>query len=282
MICSQMGEEKALLSAQDLDPDDWKGKARLAGAEKQDGDDDEPEVLEWKAPIWQIQPSEDQRVLVDLGPLKDVKHESYMQKRAGKSKIRWNIRYFALEDEKLRWWRPGFKDQCMLPTVPKIYRREPRPRPVRCLDLTKLERVIKLKYKFPYSTKLLLHFKPGYTDYKLELRAEKEIVMLDWYKILSRFALECVENAEMEQAVASAEEDGGEAGEEEQSSSDDGAPQDPASSDISTSMSSPDKGTNCIQDPGSGGYGKGTNCLPVSDKGTNCLPDKEDDTVYHV
>eukprot|EP00397_Hematodinium_sp_SG-2012_P054665 GEMP01066095.1.p1 GENE.GEMP01066095.1~~GEMP01066095.1.p1 ORF type:complete len:219 (+),score=21.53 GEMP01066095.1:410-1066(+) len=108
-----------------------------------------------------------------------LKAEGYLQKRAGHSKIRWNIRYFKLQNERLWWCRPTFAEQLRL----KAPRRERVA--VRDLDLRMVTRVYRSKGKFPYSTHVLAQF----PDYTLELRAEKESVMMEWFRILSQFVL---------------------------------------------------------------------------------------------
>lgn len=58
-----------------------------------------------------------------------------------------------------------------------------------------------MKARFPYSTKVLARFAEGGQHYDLEIRAEKETDVVDWYKLLFRFASqnnECKENAEKE------------------------------------------------------------------------------------
>lgn len=154
----------------------------------------------WKVPFWQkpIKPAE--LCLHPDGPLSMVKREGYLQKRAGNSRMRWNIRYFELADEKLRWWRPEFKEMLKLPPRPKVMLKEVRPRPIRSLDLSKLKSVTRTRVKFPYSTRILLEFHEDYSKYKLELRAERENIILEWFRAFSRFAIECndvvVERAE--------------------------------------------------------------------------------------
>merc|ERR1719453_2150739 len=73
---------------------------------------------------------------------------------------------------------------------------EPRPRPIRSLDLSKLSRVVRTRVKFPYSTRILLCFREEYTKYQLELRAERENIILEWFRACSRFAVECNEIVE--------------------------------------------------------------------------------------
>jgi len=146
--------------------------------------------LPWKVPYWQPPVLTEELALHHDGPLQCAKREGYLQKRAGKSRVRWNIRYFELVDGELRWWRPAFTEQVRLPRRPKVSLQEPRPRPVRSLDLTKLASVTRTKVKFPYSTRILLRFHEAYTKYELELRAEREIIILEWYKVLSRFTME--------------------------------------------------------------------------------------------
>mmetsp|Transcript_86288 Transcript_86288/g.217175 ORF Transcript_86288/g.217175 Transcript_86288/m.217175 type:complete len:205 (+) Transcript_86288:128-742(+) len=153
-------------------------------AEGQDG---------WKAPFWQAPVRQGELALHPDGPLRYARREAYLQKRAGKSRLRWNVRYFELKDGHLRWWRPAFREQLLQPTAPKVTLREPRPEPVRCLDLSRLKGVLRTKVKFPYSTRILLRFDEAYTDYQLELRAEKELVILEWYKLFSRFTMEVME-----------------------------------------------------------------------------------------
>mmetsp|Transcript_2418 Transcript_2418/g.8116 ORF Transcript_2418/g.8116 Transcript_2418/m.8116 type:complete len:194 (+) Transcript_2418:63-644(+) len=157
---------------------------------------------EWKVPIWQEPVKE---ATVELakhqdGPLIFAKKEGFLQKRAGKSRIRWNVRYFELKECKLSWWRPAFRDQLFQPRVPKIMVKESRPNPVRTLDLMKLKSVTKTKVKFPYSTRLLLTFHESYTNYALEIRSEKEQDIIAWFRVFIRFTMEVneVEKAEEE------------------------------------------------------------------------------------
>jgi len=147
-------------------------------------------VDEWKVPIWQRPIDPASLALHPDGPLVNQKRDGYMQKRAGTSRFRWNIRYFELDDGKIKWWRPQFKEMLRLPVRPKVATMNPRPKPVRCLDLMKLKSVTRQKVKFPYSTRILLVFDEEYTKYKLELRAERENIILEWFRVFARFAME--------------------------------------------------------------------------------------------
>jgi len=148
----------------------------------------------WKVPFWQEPVKQEQLALHEDGNLIFAKREGYLQKRAGRSRFRWTIRFFELKDGQIRWWRPSFADQLRQPRPPQVVRnKEPRPRPVRCLDLTQLKRVTRTQVKFPYSTRILLQFKEDYTDYQLELRSERELEIMEWYKILIRFTMESCE-----------------------------------------------------------------------------------------
>jgi len=147
----------------------------------------------WKVPIWQRPINPASLALHPDGPLNDQKRDGYLQKRAGSSRLRWNIRYFELSDGFLKWWRPQFTDQLRMPVRPKVALKEPRPRPVRSLDLSKLSRVVRTRVKFPYSTRILLCFREDYTKYRLELRAERENIILEWYRLFDRFAVESFE-----------------------------------------------------------------------------------------
>ncbi|CAE7245986.1 eag [Symbiodinium microadriaticum] len=148
----------------------------------------------WKVPFWQEPVKQEQLALHEDGNLIYAKREGYLQKRAGRSRFRWTIRFFELKDGQIRWWRPSFADQLRQPRPPQVVRnKEPRPRPVRCLDLTQLKRVTRTQVKFPYSTRILLQFKEDYTDYQLELRSERELEIMEWYKILIRFTMESCE-----------------------------------------------------------------------------------------
>lgn len=147
----------------------------------------------WKVPFWQKPVKTSELCLHPDGPLEAVKREGYLQKRAGNSRMRWNIRYFELADGKLRWWRPEFKEMLKMPPRPKVMLKEVRPRPIRSLDLSKLKSVTRTRVKFPYSTRILLEFHEDYSKYKLELRAERENIILEWYRACSRFAIECNE-----------------------------------------------------------------------------------------
>ncbi|CAE8610399.1 unnamed protein product [Polarella glacialis] len=147
----------------------------------------------WKVPYWQEQPKQDILALHEDGPLSSAWCVGYLQKRAGRSRFRWTIRYFELKEGHLKWWRPAFTDQIMQPRPPKVLKREPRPKPVRDLDLRELKSVTRAKVRFPYSTRIILQFKEGYTDYQLELRSESEQEILAWYKIIIRFTMERIE-----------------------------------------------------------------------------------------
>uniref|UniRef100_A0A7S1WIJ9 PH domain-containing protein n=1 Tax=Alexandrium catenella TaxID=2925 RepID=A0A7S1WIJ9_ALECA len=150
---------------------------------------------EWKVPIWQ-EPVREAKVELakhEDGPLIYAKREGFLQKRAGKSRFRWNVRYFELRECKLRWWRPKFSEQLFQPRMPSVAKADSRRDPVRCLDLTQLATITRTKVKFPYSTRLLLRFKESYTDYELEIRAEKEAEIIGWFKVLVRFTMEVVE-----------------------------------------------------------------------------------------
>ncbi|CAK9074721.1 unnamed protein product [Durusdinium trenchii] len=145
----------------------------------------------WKVPFWQEPVKEAELAKHEDGTLSLARREGYLQKRAGKSRFRWTIRFFELTEGQIRWWRPSFKDQLTQPRPPQVIRnKEPRPKPVRCLDLTQLKQITRTKVRFPYSTRILLQFNPDYTDYQLELRSERELEIMEWYKILIRFTME--------------------------------------------------------------------------------------------
>mmetsp|Transcript_25921 Transcript_25921/g.74157 ORF Transcript_25921/g.74157 Transcript_25921/m.74157 type:complete len:199 (+) Transcript_25921:107-703(+) len=148
---------------------------------------------QWKVPFWQEPVRQVEMALHPDGPIMYAKREAYLQKRAGNSRIRWNVRFFELKEGQLRWWRPAFKDQLLQPKAPRVSLKEPRPAPNRCLDLTKLKGVVRTKVKFPYSTRILLQFDETYNNYKLELRAEREIEIIEWYKLFCRFTIEVLE-----------------------------------------------------------------------------------------
>mmetsp|Transcript_15877 Transcript_15877/g.25242 ORF Transcript_15877/g.25242 Transcript_15877/m.25242 type:complete len:226 (-) Transcript_15877:24-701(-) len=157
----------------------------------------------WKVPMWQRPVDPTALALHPDGPLCDLKKEGYLQKRAGTSRYRWNIRYFELIEGQLRWWRPDFKEQIKQPLIPKALVCDQRPRPVRSLDLSKLRAITRTRVKFPYSTRILLRFDEAYTKYQLELRAERENIMLEWFRNLVRFTLETYEvNVEKEAELA--------------------------------------------------------------------------------
>merc|ERR1712232_984115 len=145
---------------------------------------DDAAEFEWKAPMWQQPIKKEELALHPDGPLGAAKREGYLQKRAGKSRMRWNVRWFEIKEGKISWWRPAFKDQLFQPKVARMSLPNPRPTPVRCLDLTQLQSVTRTKVKFPYSTRLLLKFQTSHTTYELELRSEKEADILNWFKIL--------------------------------------------------------------------------------------------------
>jgi len=112
--------------------------------------------------------------------LGNLKMEGYLQKRAGRSRIRWNIRYFKLQNGGIWWMRPTFMEQIRLKKPGK------ESRAVRSLRLDTLTKVYRVKAKFPYSTRVILKF----PEYTLELRAEKEAVMMDWFNVLSQFVID--------------------------------------------------------------------------------------------
>lgn len=125
--------------------------------------------------------------------MSDLFREGYLQKRAGTSRLRWNIRYFELSKGHLKWWRPQFNEMLRMPRFPKVALKDPRPRPIRSLDMTKLKSVTRTRVRFPYSTRILLCFHEDYTKYQLELRAERENIILDWFRVCARFAMESSE-----------------------------------------------------------------------------------------
>lgn len=148
---------------------------------------------DWKVPAWQAPVRTPQLALHPDGPLVLARRESYLQKRAGARSIRWNVRYFELKEGHLRWWRPAFKEQCLQRSAPKAVAQEPRPVPNRCLDLRHLTSISRTRVKFPYSTRIMLQFGEAHKNYKLELRAEKELEIIEWYRVLSRFTMETIE-----------------------------------------------------------------------------------------
>eukprot|EP00928_Gymnodinium_smaydae_P071049 TRINITY_DN54730_c0_g1_i1.p1 TRINITY_DN54730_c0_g1~~TRINITY_DN54730_c0_g1_i1.p1 ORF type:complete len:199 (-),score=31.78 TRINITY_DN54730_c0_g1_i1:137-733(-) len=162
----------------------------------------------WRTPYWQAPVRTEELALHHDGPLRSACREGYLQKRAGKSRLRWNIRYFEIKDGLIRWWRPAFKDQLMQPGVPRVALKEPRPAPIRCLDCTKIRSVTRTKVKFPYSTRILIRWQEDYTDYALELRSEKELDIIEWYKLLLRFTMEHYE-VEVDAEAASTADNGG-------------------------------------------------------------------------
>ena len=128
--------------------------------------------------------------LYSLDELKPRTMHGFLQKRAGTSKIRWNIRWFEFKDGMLRWWRPTFREQVGQGKPPDVSSRAP----VKTLDLRKLDNVVRTHTKKrPFSTTFKLFFKPEYTDYVLELRAEKEHDILDWYVCFRQFVDEIKE-----------------------------------------------------------------------------------------
>lgn len=149
----------------------------------------------WKVPFWQEPPRRLQLELAvhEDGPLRVAQREGYLQKRAGSSRWRWNVRYFEVKDGLLSWWRPAFKDQLFQPNRPRVALAVPRPKPRRILDLRQLKSVTRTKVKFPYSTRILLKFHEAYSDYQLELRSEREIEIMEWYSLLLRFTMESYE-----------------------------------------------------------------------------------------
>eukprot|EP00930_Biecheleria_cincta_P044683 TRINITY_DN30764_c0_g1_i1.p1 TRINITY_DN30764_c0_g1~~TRINITY_DN30764_c0_g1_i1.p1 ORF type:complete len:194 (+),score=42.41 TRINITY_DN30764_c0_g1_i1:97-678(+) len=145
----------------------------------------------WKVPYWQAPVKQEELALHHDGPLAYASRVGYLQKRAGRSRFRWTIRWFELSEGSIRWWRPSFKDQVTMPRPPKVVKdKNPKPKPVRDLDLQQLKSVTRTQVKFPYSTRILLKFKEDYTEYQLELRSEREVEILEWYKILIRFTME--------------------------------------------------------------------------------------------
>jgi len=184
------------------------------------GDHEEDEQLDWKVPIWQPRIGTEHLALHNDGPLSYAKKEGYLQKRAGKSRFRWNVRWFEILEGEFRWWRPKFTEQCYQPSRPSVAKMERRPRPKRCLDLTQLQSVVRTRVKFPYSTRIALKFHASYTDYEIELRAENELEIIEWYKLFSRFTMETYE-AEVEapevaeEGVAEADARAGESSDED-------------------------------------------------------------------
>lgn len=166
-------------------------------------DEDVPELDDWKGPFWQRPIKKAELALHPDGPLEAQFKEGYLQKRAGSSRIRWNIRWFEVRDNQIRWWRPDFKEMIKQPVRPKVSAMTTKPRPIRALDLTQLKSVTKTQVKFPYSTRILLSFHESYSKYQLELRAERENIIFEWYRVLSRFAIENFErNIETEPTEA--------------------------------------------------------------------------------
>mmetsp|Transcript_97362 Transcript_97362/g.270824 ORF Transcript_97362/g.270824 Transcript_97362/m.270824 type:complete len:189 (+) Transcript_97362:47-613(+) len=156
---------------------------------------------EWKTPIWQ-EPAPAAKIEFAAhpdGPVINARKEGYLQKRAGKSSFRWTIRYFEIQEGKLSYWRPRFKEQLFQPSVPKLALTESRPQPRRVFDLTQLKSVTTTKVKFPYSTRILLRFNESYTNYELELRSEKERDIRAWFVVLIRFTMEHIEVEKQEE-----------------------------------------------------------------------------------
>jgi len=151
--------------------------------------------VEWKGPIWQpeVTPAKLELAVHPDGPLSQIHREAYLQKKAGKLRLRWNIRHFELKDGILRWWRPRFKDQVLQPKMPLVALAEPRPPPSKELDMTKVKSVTRTKVKFPYSSRILIKWQEQYSNYKLELRHEKELEIMAWYKIFMRFTMDAYE-----------------------------------------------------------------------------------------
>mmetsp|Transcript_41741 Transcript_41741/g.75787 ORF Transcript_41741/g.75787 Transcript_41741/m.75787 type:complete len:218 (-) Transcript_41741:31-684(-) len=154
--------------------------------------DARPAESDWKTPYWQPPVKQDQLALHDDGPLSIATKSGYLQKRAGKSRLRWNIRWFELREGQLRWWRPDFAEQVKQPSQPRVAKTPDgtKPNPVRSMDLRQLRSVVRTKVRFPYSTRIKLVFNEAYTKYELELRAEQEVSILEWFKLLSRFTME--------------------------------------------------------------------------------------------
>jgi len=107
------------------------------------------------------------------------RREGYLHKRAGW--FRWTVRYFHLRDGTLQWFRPSFLEQL----------KQQRPSflqdmaPARKFDLrTELASIELKSARFPFSTRVVLGFKNGY---KLELRAEREPAIRDWYEKLKSY-----------------------------------------------------------------------------------------------
>jgi len=166
---------------------------------KTDQEDEKKDTkVEWKGPIWQPEVTEAKLQLAvhPDGPLSQCHRESYMQKKAGRMRIRWNIRYFELKDGKLRWWRPRFKDQMLQPSPPRVALGDPRPKPAKEFDMTKVKSVTRTKVKFPYSSRILIKWQEDYSNYELELRHEKELQVMPWYKLFMRFTMEAYEVVE--------------------------------------------------------------------------------------
>lgn len=100
--------------------------------------------------------------------------------------------------------RPTFMEQVRLKKPGK------ESKAVRSLRLDSLTKVYRVKAKFPYSTRVILKF----PEYTLELRAEKEAVMMDWFNILSQFVID--RHEQLDTDVELSDNDAGEESEEEE------------------------------------------------------------------
>ncbi|CAD7942204.1 unnamed protein product [Amoebophrya sp. A120] len=113
-----------------------------------------------------------ERMPEEIGLLQ-ARREGYLHKRAGW--FRWTVRYFRLLRGELCWWRPSFTEQLRLQRPKNL---DPAAI-VRCFTLAEdLLEVKLLPPRFPFTTRLVLRFRCGY---KLELRAEREPAIRDWY-----------------------------------------------------------------------------------------------------
>mmetsp|Transcript_57680 Transcript_57680/g.137210 ORF Transcript_57680/g.137210 Transcript_57680/m.137210 type:complete len:226 (+) Transcript_57680:61-738(+) len=178
--------------------------ASSSAATAEPGNAENDVAANWKTPYWQPPVKQDQLALHDDGPLAFATKSGYLQKRAGKSRLRWNIRWFELREGQLRWWRPDFTEQVKQPSQPRVAKTPDgaKPKPVRSLDLRQLKSITRTKVRFPYSTRIKLVFNEAYTSYELELRAEVEVSILEWFKVLSRFTMERFDAADGESTTA--------------------------------------------------------------------------------
>ncbi|CAD7971428.1 unnamed protein product [Amoebophrya sp. A25] len=128
--------------------------------------------------------------------------EGYLHKRAGF--LRWTVRYFRLDARGvLCWWRPTFAEQVRLQRPACLNEGQSpntavassggttssgapsassgaKSKPVRALLVAEARAIEIRAASFPFSTRVVIKW----PDYTLELRAEREPAIRDWYEKL--------------------------------------------------------------------------------------------------